>query len=63
MYLDMTYDSLARLGLKTDLESLDHFFNLESLLMRKMPAPWDFPQGFMIHVDCGFFLYSSTNML
>ena len=29
-------------------DSLDHFFNLDNLLMRKIPAPWDLPHGFMI---------------
>ena len=35
---------------------LDHFLSFESLLMRKIPVPWLFPQGFMIHVELGFFL-------
>jgi len=55
--------TLIRFGLKTVRDSRDHFLSLESLLMRKMPAPWDLPQGFIIQVLCGFFRYSSTNML
>ena len=33
-----------------------------SFLKRKMPFPWDLATGFMIHIDPGFLLNSSTNM-
>ena len=43
--------------------SLDHFLIWDSLLMRKIPFPWAFPHGFMIHVVDGLFRNSSTNRL
>lgn len=63
VYLDITYESFVRFGLKGVFASRDHFFSLLSLLMRNIPAPCDFPHGFIIHVLCGDLRYSSTNIL
>ena len=40
MYRPMTYDSFTKFGLKTVLDSLDHFFNLDSLLILFKQKYW-----------------------
>lgn len=49
-YLDITYDSFTKDGLKGVLLSRDQRFNFDSLLIKNIPAPWDLPQGFIIQV-------------
>lgn len=38
-HLEMTYDSLAIVGLNGVLLSLDHFFSFERRLIKNIPAP------------------------
>ena len=52
---------LTRFGLKTVLLSRDHFLSFDSLLIRKMPLPWDLPHGFIIQVEFGFFLKNKVD--
>ena len=41
-----------------DAAPLPPSLTCDSLLMRKMPLPWDFEEGFMIHVELGALRYS-----
>ena len=59
----LTKNILTRDGKKNEIR-LTFFQSVISFsfLKRKMPFPWDLATGFMIHIDPGFLLNSSTNM-